>query len=191
MSNSVKKTLAKVNAGDSVAEAEIVERFADKIQHVATRRLDGRLSGKLSPEDVVQSVFRSFFRRNQEGEFHFENWKALGGLLATIAARKCTRSHREFTTQSRNVDREDNGAASFASAAQSANEPTPDELVALRDTIDWALSNMDDKHQQIILLGLSSYSAREIARIVGRTQRTVRRVLDKFRERLESQFVDD
>ena len=191
MSNSVERALAKVNAGDSVAETEIVDRYAEKIRQVATRRLDSRLSSKVSPEDVVQSVFRSFFRRNQEGEFQFENWGALWGLLATIAARKCARSRREFTAQKRNVDLETNGASSFASAAQSSNEPSPDELAAVRDTVDWALSNMDEIHQQIILLRLSSYSTREIARLVGRTQRTVRRVLDKFRERLESQFLDD
>ena len=45
--------------------------------------------------------------------------------------------------------------------------------------------------KQVILLRLANFSTAEISELVGRTQRTVRRILEKFRLRLESQLSDD
>src|SRR5262245_22932014 len=52
-------------------------------------QLDANLRQKLDPEDVVQSVLRSFFRRYPSARFDPADPDALWPLLAQIALRKC------------------------------------------------------------------------------------------------------
>lgn len=60
----------------------------------------------------------------------------------------------------------------------------------MRDTVDWCLQELTEFQKQVVLLRLANFSTAEISELVGRTQRTVRRILEKFRLRLESQLVD-
>ena len=60
----------------------------------------------------------------------------------------------------------------------------------MRDTVDWCLQELTEFQKQVVLLRLANFSTAEISELVGRTQRTVRGILEKFRLRLESQLVD-
>lgn len=60
----------------------------------------------------------------------------------------------------------------------------------MRNTVDWCLQELTEFQKQVVLLRLANFSTAEISELVGRTQRTVRRILEKFRLRLESQLVD-
>lgn len=53
-------------------EDRIFERYANRLIGYASARVPGKLSGRVDSDDIVQSVFRSFFRRNRDGEFSFE-----------------------------------------------------------------------------------------------------------------------
>ena len=107
MEDSIDQVISKLQQGDSVVSREIYHRFADRIRVFAKRKLDRRLNGKVSAEDVVQSVFRSFFRRNSEGQFTFDSWNSLWALLVTMASRKCYQKHKKFSYAKRDLNRED------------------------------------------------------------------------------------
>ena len=70
--------ITRLRDGDSEAATEIFHRFAARLIALARTRLDSRVRQKVDPEDVVQSVFRSFFIRqdhflrapNPRGERH-------------------------------------------------------------------------------------------------------------------------
>ena len=79
--------LEQLRAGDGRAADAIFHRFARRLVGMARGRLDGRLRQKVDPEDVVQSVFRSFFDRSARGEFDFANWEAVWGLLVLLTVR--------------------------------------------------------------------------------------------------------
>src|SRR5438093_631392 len=81
--------LEQLRAGDSRAADAIFQRFARRLVGMARSRLDGRLRQKVDAEDVVQSVFRSFFDRSARGEFDFANWEGVWGLLVLLTVRKC------------------------------------------------------------------------------------------------------
>src|SRR3954469_3145914 len=89
--------LAQLRAGDEQAAREIHRRYTPRLVALAQRQFTPALLRRVDPESVVQSVYKSFFRRGGAGEFDFGDWDDLWGLLACITLRKCsnqTRFHR-------------------------------------------------------------------------------------------------
>ena len=71
---------ASLRNGDEAASAEVFERFTGRLIALARSRLDQRLQGKVEPEDVLQSVSRSFFVRQRDGKFSLDGWDSLWSL---------------------------------------------------------------------------------------------------------------
>jgi RNA polymerase sigma-70 factor (ECF subfamily) len=182
--------LTQLRAGDEAAAAECFRRYARRLVGLAQTRLSRQLRSKVDAEDVVQSVFRSFFVRNARGEYDLGDWGGLWGLLVVITLRKCGRQAAQFRSARRDVSRERAPAAGAAAEAV-ADEPTPAEAAALADTVRVLLEPFPERDRQIIGLRLQGYSVPEISARVQRTERTVFRVLEKVRERLEALCAAD
>jgi RNA polymerase sigma-70 factor, ECF subfamily len=181
----LKKRLA---SGDPSAPEELVNKFARRLVALARTRLNSRLRAKMDPEDVVQSVWKSFFWRQEHGDFELHNWSSLWGLLAAITLRKCGHQVDYFSAARRNIDRERSPRASAESSASFeafAREPTPAEVAVVVDTLEQAMRGLEDYHRDILQLRLQGYSVAEISDQVGYTERTVHRVLERVRHRLE------
>jgi len=80
--------LAQLRNRDNHAAAEVFHRYRCRLIGLARQNLDGRLQRKLGPEDVVQSVFRTVFRRLADGEFELGDWDSLWSLLTCVTVRK-------------------------------------------------------------------------------------------------------
>ena len=74
---------ARLNAGANSAAFELDERYRTQLCRLVEREMDRRLRRKEDPEDVVQTAFRTFYRRNAKGEFHIDSSVDLWRLLAT------------------------------------------------------------------------------------------------------------
>ncbi|MCG8587394.1 MAG: hypothetical protein MI757_22030 [Pirellulales bacterium] len=61
-----------------------------------------------SPEDVVQSVFRTYFRRNAEGSYDLKSVDDLWNLLCAITRLKILKHVEYHNAGIRDIDREDN-----------------------------------------------------------------------------------
>ena len=59
--------MRRLRSGEDAAAREVFERYTRQLVGLARRRLDERLAGKVDPEDVVQSAFKSFFVRQARG----------------------------------------------------------------------------------------------------------------------------
>src|SRR5262245_60853885 len=81
--------LGGLHAGDPDAAALVFRRYAHRLIGLAATRLDRLIRQKAGPEDVVQSVFRSFFTRQRQGQFQLHGWDSLWDVLAAITVRKC------------------------------------------------------------------------------------------------------
>ncbi len=185
----VDELLARLKKGDQDAGTEIVGRFMRRLIGLARSKLDAKVLRKIDPEDVVQSVFRSYFVRQMEGEFQIRDWDNLWSLLALITARKCTNARVRFTRKGRNVHlemdasgRDDDSSPSWEALAR---EPTPDQAAILTELIDRVIAGLPERERQIVSLSLEGKDAAQIGDIIGRAERTVRRTLDNFRARLE------
>src|SRR5579871_2208187 len=77
--------------GDQQAARVIVDRYIDRLVHMARGRISQRLASRVDAEDIVQSVFRTFFHRVKDGQFVFADQDDLCKLLVRITLHKTLR----------------------------------------------------------------------------------------------------
>jgi len=170
-------------AGDPTVETLVVRQFTIQLVSVARRRLTKRICQKSDPEEVVQSAFRSFFRRLRLGQFELESWDSLWSLLAVITIRKCSARRDHYFAARRDVRRELSLPVSDTVYLPTARAPLPEEALALGELIEQMVQGLSEGEQAIVFARLEGYSVEEIARRCKRSVRTVRRILGRVRHR--------
>src|SRR5262245_49230343 len=78
-------------SGDQDAARQLFDRYAEQLVALARKRISQRLASRIDAEDIVQSVFRTFFHRAREGQFHFADPDDVCKLLARITVHKTFR----------------------------------------------------------------------------------------------------
>jgi RNA polymerase sigma-70 factor, ECF subfamily len=189
--------MGRLRTGEDAAAREVFVRFAARLAGLARRHLDARMMAKVDPEDVVQSAYKSFFLRQRDGSLDIGTWDGLWGLLTMITLRKCADRAAYYRADKRDVTRE---AASGSAADDSApdvvemaldREPQPDEAAALAETVEALFRTIDDPDERAILeLSLQGHTATEISERLGRAERSVRRLREHIRKRLERMQSD-
>ncbi len=184
--------MARLRAGGAGAEAaaaEIFHRFANRLIGLAARHLDDRLRQKVGPEDVMQSALKSFFVRQAGGGYDLSGWDSLWSMLVVITLRKCGHKAEHLRAACRDVGREqalpcpDDSAPSWEALSR---EPTPSQAALLAEAVQQVLAALEDERERTVLeLSLQGYAVPEISARVGRSERTVQRVLTRVRKRLE------
>jgi RNA polymerase sigma-70 factor (ECF subfamily) len=177
--------MARLRAGEQDAARQVFQRFAGRLITLAHERLGSLVRPKLDAEDVVQSVFKSFFLRYSAGQFDLGDWDSLWGLLVVITLRKCGREIRHFHGPQHDVRREAAAVGEAAAAWEAlAGEPTPAEAAMLADTVEQFLGELGSRERRIFELRLQGCTVPEISAEVGRTEYTVEGMLRKIRKRL-------
>lgn len=177
----------RMKNGDDEAAREVFERYLIRLVGVARKRLSEKLAQKVDPEDVVQSAFRSFFVRARDGQFAIQRAGDLWGLLATITKNKTLKKAEHFRQQKRDLNR-DQGLAQKSGVIENGlfvEEPTEAEAVALADEVEFLLRQVEASYRLIVELRLNGDPIPKIADAAKCSERTVRRVLGEFREKLE------
>jgi RNA polymerase sigma-70 factor (ECF subfamily) len=191
--DSFAELMTRLRAGDEDAATQVFSRFTHRLIALARAHLDSRLRQKVDPEDVLQSVYKSFFLRHAQGELALGGWEGLWALLVLITARKCGRYARRFHAARRDVNAEaaavDGSDESGVIAAFSA-EPSPTEAVMLSELVELLLRDLGERDGAILTLALQGYSAAEISNQLGRPPRTVYRVLKRIKRRLQAGAPD-
>ena len=104
--DSVASFVRRLGVGDADASEQLFARYASRLARLAERHLSRELAARADGEDVVQSVFRTFFRRSARGEFHIASSARLWRLLVTITLRKVRTQARRHTAGVRDVSAE-------------------------------------------------------------------------------------
>jgi RNA polymerase sigma-70 factor (ECF subfamily) len=194
-SNSFTDVMARLRAGDEAAAREIFERFVRKLVGLARRQLEPILRRKVEPEDVVHSAYKSFFLRYAAGELEVHDWGNLYGLLTVITLRKCLNRIEYHRAECRDVHREvaaHPGAAGALPWWQAvAREPTPEEAAVLAETIDQLLRSLQEEERPILEMSLQGHTTQEISERLGLAERSVRRMRERIRKRLERMQLEE
>jgi RNA polymerase sigma-70 factor (ECF subfamily) len=181
-SPSFDRLLSGVRRGDADAVAElIVRRFADRLVVLAARRISERLRRRVEAEDVVQSVFRTFFRRLDDGLMELRDWESLWGLLARIAVCRISRHAEHNAAARRNQGREVDWTADVQAFDR---EPATEEVLIAEDLHGCLVEAMPEKYRPILLRILDGATHEETARELSTSISTVERVHRRARDRL-------
>lgn len=186
----------RLKAGEDGAARVVFERFATRLVGLARKSLDGRLLQKVDPEDVVQSAYKSFFLGQREGAWEFGGWDGLWGMLTLITLRKCAHRAEYYRAEKRDVRREMAPATDSVGGAVDAfaldRDPQPEEAALLVETVEALFQSLTDEDERAIAeLSLQGFSAAEIVEQTGRAERSVRRLRERMRKRLERMQAEE
>src|SRR5215510_7896048 len=143
----------QLRAGDDAAATEVFNRFARRIVGLARKQLHAAVRSKVDPEDVLQSVFRSFFNRQREGRFAIESWDSLWGILMVMTLRKCRRRIQYYRAEKRDARREklwEGESHGEGDPAIFAREPTPSEAAMLIELIGRLMSELPEDDRPVL-----------------------------------------
>jgi RNA polymerase sigma factor (sigma-70 family) len=187
--------LVRLRAGDEGAAALVVDRYSRRLVALARTKLEPRIRRKEDPEDVLQSVFKSFFHRCGLGQFRLDSRQDLWALLVSLTLHKCCNRADYFRAARRSVDREVQSPPPLDSSAVEwealARDPGPPEAAMLADTIERLFDSLKPHHLKIVRLSLEGEEPAQIGAHAGVTERTVQRVLKGVRERLERWHTEE
>ncbi len=191
--------IQRLQQGDADAAQELYDAFVHRLISLARKKLPSSLQAKLDPEDVVQSVMRSFFGRVQAGEFRLHDRDSLWSLLALITLRKCGHKVKYYLAGCRDLRRElqreenfpEDNALTPAIWQALAREPNPAELAEIFDTVEHLMKRLNRNQRRIVMLRLQGFSTSEIAEELGKSQRSVQLVLETARDLLLAQLQLD
>ena len=187
--------MQKLQAGDESAAFDVFHEYATRLAGLARTRLQGAIAAKVEPADIVQSVFRSFFVRQREGQFELDGWNSLWSLLTVITLRKCGKQVDYFLAACRHVGRETpaprKGEDTYASCQAISREPTPEESAQLIETIETILRELSERDRKIVEKTLQGATPESISIEIQCSERTVERVRAKLRTRLENMIQSD
>jgi RNA polymerase sigma-70 factor (ECF subfamily) len=174
--------------GSQDAATQIYRRYAERLRALAKSKCSPDLAVRADADDIVQCAFRSFFQAVKRGAYEVAPKEQLWHVLAVIALNRI-RSEWAFHRAAKRDVRATAGIASFKHVAQTYrphNSPSACSRLVLAD----ALQSLPPLHRQLIDLRMQGYEVAQIAEQTGRSKRTVERLLQEAREKLQAIFHD-
>ena len=168
--------------GDAAAAEKLFARYADRLTRLAEQHLSRKLAGRVDGEDVVQSVFRTFFRRSAEGEFRIDGSVDIWRLLVKITVLKARAKGRFHMAAKRDLSAEIVRDEWLPEAV--ASDPTPAEAAALVDQIETILRGLPSLYANVLDLRLQGHDVSSVATQLGLSRRTIHRALNLLQDRL-------
>jgi RNA polymerase sigma-70 factor (ECF subfamily) len=173
--------MSRYRGGDQHAATEIYLRYAQKLRSLARARCGADLAPRMDAEDIVQSVFRSFFQGARRGYYDVPAGEELWKLILVIALNKI-RAEGAF----HRAARRDVGLTTNGSNLDALHHSRRDEdMSVIRLVIEETLARLTPHHRTIVDLRVQGYAVAEIALQTGRSKPSVERNLQEFRCELE------
>ncbi len=177
--------LVRLRRGQQDAATQLYFRYAQRLRALVRARCSGQLARRLEPDDIVQSVFRRFFRRVLQGDYDVPPGEELWGLLLVIALNKIRTEEAFHRAGKRDVRLSTQPADPGMLETQAA-----DDHALLEVLVDDALAQLPPAHRDLVELRIQGHEVAELARRTGRSKRTVERILQEVRNRLRQLLID-
>lgn len=196
--NNVSHWIDLVKRGDSAAANRIWRHYFDRLLRAVRGRLNGQNRAISDEEDIVLSVFDSFYAAAEKGRFpDLSDRDDLWRLLLRMSARKVIDKRRHDLRQRRGGDVRmhslnkpcDDGTLIEAIG----DEPSPEMVLMVQESIEQLFSHLGVGHlQELAGAKLEGYSNAELAQQFKCSERTIERRLHLIREKCQQElFVTD
>ncbi|GIW89541.1 MAG: hypothetical protein KatS3mg108_3865 [Isosphaeraceae bacterium] len=183
----IRRVLDRIQAGDEDAARELLRRYEPEVRLVVRRQLPRLLRSRFDSLDFLQSVWGSFFHQVRQGTAQFEDSHHLIAFLASVARNKVVDEFRHSGSHRRDVRREVSlwEPGSDQPRDLPSESATPSQLAEARDALEQLRHLVPESRRPILDLKADGLSSREIGDRLGLSERTVQRVLEDLRRRLD------
>ena len=180
--DSSEKLLQRFQSGSETAPFEIHARYQDRLIRLARKRLLSVLESKIDADDIAQETFAAFFAMADRDEVTWRQRGDLWRLLAGIAINKVNQQFEHYSTQKRDLRSESQLNQSAQGQAKQSN--TDVEISQLAELVEHVLISEKPLVATILKLRLAGFSFEEISQQVGRSTRTIRRLMESLKAKL-------
>lgn len=178
--------LARIAAGDEDAARELLTRYEAEVRLVVRRQLPNLLRSRFDSLDFLQSVWGSFFRRVKGGPAEFEDSRHLVAFLARAAKNKVIDEYRRAGSRKGDMHREEplwtDGDRPRDLAAVG---DTPSQVAEAHEALGRLRDLLPQDRHNLLDLKAQGLSSRDIGEKLGISERTVQRVFEDLRRRVE------
>ena len=185
--------IRRARAGEPDAAVELLDRFEPEVRTMVRVRLPKALRNRFDSMDFVQAVWASVLTVGpaEPAPASFADESQFRGFLAGVARNKIFEEHRRQTrTKKYDIGREERlyvrKGASDIPRDVPGSEPTPSENVQAVDRLGQLVEGRTEQEAEIINLRRDGLTYEEIAAKIGLHERSVRRVIDAARQRMEA-----
>jgi|SRR5579872_509950 RNA polymerase sigma factor (sigma-70 family) len=177
--------LTELRNGNETAASRLYKRYVDRLRALAEKNTGKDLAQRFDSEDVIQSVFRCFFERARNGLYDVPTGGDLWPLLLVIALQK-VRAYGSYHRAGRRDVRRERGSDDCETVRVASQRLKPDEPQSLLRLIaDETLEQLPELHRKVARWRLEGYDHEEIAKMAGRSKRTIERLFQECREILQ------
>jgi RNA polymerase sigma-70 factor (ECF subfamily) len=162
-----------------ITASELFQVYGPKLLALARRQLSTKLSRRVDPEDILQSVFRSFFTHEDQSD---RSAAELWSYLTQITLNKVRRIGRRHSAQKRSLAAEDH---LFLTTDLNDRQPTSCDVVIMCEELAWLQRQLEPAQRQCLELRLQGCDTAAIAAACQTTDRTIRRWLRGIGELLQ------
>jgi RNA polymerase sigma-70 factor (ECF subfamily) len=180
--------LLRFQRGQGDAATALYLRYAQRLRALVRAQKGSDLTARLDEDDVVQSVFRTFFRRAAAGHYSVPHGEELWKLFLVIALHKVRDVSAHHRAAKRDV-RRTTAVSGDDQPGQAVSSPDDLPLTVLQLTINEVLERLPAGHRKIVELRVEGHEVADIATQTGRAKRSVERILQEFRDRLRSEIA--
>jgi len=183
--------MARAKAGDPAAIREFLLRFEPEVRMMVRARLPKRLRTQFDSLDFVQAVWQSFFSDLPNDTPDFVKVEHVHGFLAGVVRNKVYEQDRKLTrTAKYNVSREERlyirrGDRDVPREVISP-DPSPSQAAQASDRLAQLTNGRGPREVKMITLRREGLTYDEIAARMGVNEKTVRRIIESARSRLEA-----
>jgi RNA polymerase sigma factor (sigma-70 family) len=185
-----------VKAGDSAAANRIWQHYFDRLVRSVRARLYGQNRAVSDEEDIVLSVFDSFYNAAENGRFpDLSDRGDLWRLLLRMSARKVVDKRRHDQRQRRggNVKVHSlNQTGDDDSVIEAiGDEPSPEMVLMMQESVEEVFSHLGvGQLRELAVAKLEGYSNAELSERFGCSERTIERRLHLIREKCQQELFE-
>ncbi len=173
--------LDRIRLGDEDAALQLYYRYADRLIRLASQNTPAELAPRFDPEDIVQSVFRTFFRRAARGQYEAPEGDELWKLLLVMALNK-VRARGAFHRSGKRDIRKTRPLSAGHERIDDHNAEEAKSILCM--SVEEMIQKQPASHRSIIRLRIDGLEVQAIAEREKRSKRTVERILQSFRKQL-------
>jgi RNA polymerase sigma-70 factor (ECF subfamily) len=187
--NEIATFLERIHTGDEAAARELLTRYEAEVRLVVRRQLPKLLRSRFDSLDFLQSVWGSFFRRVRAGPAEFEDSRHLVAFLARAAKNKVIDEYRRAASRKHDMHREEPLWSEGGRARDVADShDSPSEVAEAHETLGRMRELVPEEKRSILELKAEGHSSKDIGERLGISERTVQRVLEELRRRMETEW---